>query len=586
MSEGGGIQVLQGARPDTACLAPWGDVRLYSVQKALRRAGIDHEVFRTSYRASFPLKDLDLVLDTLEGWEVQVPEELVEGARQSNDELARHQRAREAVNGLSEAPSKNLLPDFPERAHLDPHQLVAVAAATHPDVHGLCLFDEQGLGKTVEALFSFHRLRQMGEVGTLLVLAPKNMVYEWLRDLERFFPGMYRGEALVGTKEEKRRGLDRSADVYVTNFETAVGLEYRLQLLMDSQGGSGLLVVDESFFVKNPGAERTAAVRRLRRHVDRAVVLCGTPAPNSPHDIVEQFNIADDGLTFGGAQIPEDRSLAREAVRHVLDERGVYLRRLKQEVLPELPERDFTRVIVPMEEEQRQLYQEALNGYVRDLEASDEESFRRNFTSFSARRAALLQICSNPSAVAAGYEGSPAKLSALDQILEELILRREEKVVVWSFYTKSLEAIYQRYQAYNPVRIDGSVTDTGERREAVTRFQEDDETMLFVGNPAASGAGITLHRARYAVYESMSQQAAHYLQSLDRIHRRGQERDVEYLFLLCEDSLEVLEYERLLEKEENAQELLGDPAYDRRTRETFLEEAEQAARLFKEGGHT
>ena len=73
--------------------------------------------------------------------------------------------------------------------------------------------------------------------------------------------------------------------------------------------------------------------------------------------------------------------------------------------------------------------------------------------------------------------------------------------------------------------------------------------MLFIANPAAAGAGLTLHRARFAVYESMSNQAAHYLQSLDRIHRRGQEREVEYITLLCEDTVEVQEYARLTDKE-------------------------------------
>ena len=69
--------------------------------------------------------------------------------------------------------------------------------------------------------------------------------------------------------------------------------------------------------------------------------------------------------------------------------------------------------------------------------------------------------------------------------------------------------------------------------------------MLFVGDPGAAGAGLTLHRARYAVYESMSNQAAHYLQSLDRIHRRGQDRPVEYLVLLCDETIESPEYERI-----------------------------------------
>ena len=101
------------------------------------------------------------------------------------------------------------------------------------------------------------------------------------------------------------------------------------------------------------------------------------------------------------------------------------------------------------------------------------------------------------------------------------------------------------------MRYDGTVTAIDARREAVRRFQNE-PTRVFVANPAAAGAGLTLHAARYAVYESFTNQAAHYLQSLDRIHRRGQSREVEYLMLLAESSIEPLEFDRLVVKEELA----------------------------------
>ena len=119
------------------------------------------------------------------------------------------------------------------------------------------------------------------------------------------------------------------------------------------------------------------------------------------------------------------------------------------------------------------------------------------------------------------------------------------------------------------------------RREAVRQFQEDDDAKLFVANPAAAGAGLTLHRARFAVYESFSNQAAHYLQSLDRIHRRGQNRAVEYLVLLCDGTLEVQEYDRLVTKEAAAQSLLGDRVSSLVTRESFLEDLKGASSLLQ-----
>jgi SNF2 family DNA or RNA helicase len=214
---------------------------------------------------------------------------------------------------------------------------------------------------------------------------------------------------------------------------------------------------------------------------------------------------------------------------------------------------------------------------VRDLRAVGDREFARNLSSFLARRAALLQICSHPGAVVPGYSETPAKLLALDSLLDDLIGRRGEKVLVWSFFRWSLDAIVSRYSRLNAVRIDGTVSDAQERRRSVRRFQEDDHTMLFVGNPAAAGMGITLHRARFAIYESMSNQAAHYLQSLDRVHRRGQQRDVEYILLLCDRSLETQEYERLTAKEAAAQALLRDAVAPPLTREAMLEEILLAA---------
>ena len=106
--------------------------------------------------------------------------------------------------------------------------------------------------------------------------------------------------------------------------------------------------------------------------------------------------------------------------------------------------------------------------------------------------------------------------------------------------------------------------------------------MLFVANPAAGGAGLTLHRARVAIYESLSNQAAHYLQSLDRIHRRGQRRDVKYLILLADKSIEVPEYDTLVVKERWGKDLLGDPHSIVPTRDALLSEAVNALTLLGE----
>jgi SNF2 family DNA or RNA helicase len=462
---------------------------------------------------------------------------------------------------------------------LDPHQVINVAAMTSDGGFGLCVFDEQGAGKTVTMIYAFDLLVERDEADLMLIVAPKSMVPEWPADFARFRQDLYRVATISGSIRQKRRALESGADVFVTNFETAVSLESDLRALLRSKDGRAVLAIDESFFIKSLDAQRTRTLRRLREWCGRAFVLCGTPAPNSPHDLVQQFSLVDFGRTFNDVDIPKERQAALPIVQDAIETRGLYVRHLKAQVLPNLPQKRFQRVYVPLEPIQRRAYESALLDFILDLESVSDQEFQRRIPNFLARRAALLQICSNPVSVVLGYRETPSKLHALDALLEDLIERKGEKVVLWSFYTASIEAIVTRYRKYGVVRYDGSVTEVAERRASVQRFQQDHDTMLFVANPAAAGAGLTLHRARYAVYESLSNQAAHYLQSLDRIHRRGQERDVEYIVLLGEGTIEVAEYDRLMTKEAAAQNLLGDPDTPPTTRETLLADARAAATL-------
>jgi SNF2 family DNA or RNA helicase len=561
-------------------ITPDDGTSLRMIERALLIAGVRATVARDSREVYIPAAEFPTVYQAIKHWHIdfdgQMQVELeVLGWQDRSVELGKRVTHDVTRPGVVE----EWLADFSERERLDPHQREAVAVIAHADVCGVCLFDEQGLGKTISTLFAFHRLRRLSEVTKALIVAPKNMVFEWVRETERFFPETYRAQAVVGTEREKRDALNRPADIYVTNFETPAALYLRLRELLDAEQGRAFLVVDESFFVKNADARRTKALKQFRRVVRRCLVLCGTPAPNSPHDLVEQFNIADGGTAFRGVQLPPDRESARPVVRRVIEERGVYIRRLKQDVLPELPRKSFNRVLVPLQPVQRRAYEAALTKLIADLQAVDDLTFKKRVASFMARRVTLLQICSNPVSVVEGYDETPAKLLALDSILEELVVKRQEKVIVWSFFTASIEAICDRFAAYSPARFDGVVSDPAVRREYVRRFQEDDDTKLFVANPAAAGAGLTLHRARYAVYESMSNQAAHYLQSLDRIHRRGQRRAVEYLVLLCDATVELQEFDRLTTKERDAQDLLGDQVVEPVTRESMLNDAISASRL-------
>lgn len=468
-------------------------------------------------------------------------------------------------------------------AHLlDDHQARNVACMTVRDGWGACIFDEQGTGKTPTAVATFDLLVERGEADLLLIVAPKSMIAEWESEFLRFAGSLYGVAVAHGTTRDRVRALESGNDVMVINYESAIGLADNLRLL--AQRGRVVLVIDESFAVKNPDARRTGALRDLREWCTRAFVLCGTPAPNSARDVVSQFDLVDFGRTFENLTLDADPRAAAIQVRAAMYQRGVFTRNLKRTVLPHLPSRTFTEVAVTMAPVQHAVYESTLVGLIDELESVTDLEFQRQAGAYLQRRSALLRICSNPAPLVPDYQETPAKLDALDRLLEELIEVRGEKVVVWSFYRASLDAIASRYKRYGLSRIDGDV-DVAGRRDAVRRFQDDEDTMLFVGNPAAGGAGITLHRGRVAVYESLSGQAAHYLQSLDRIHRRGQDRPVEYVTLLCSGTIEEHEYSRLLQKADAQADLLGDPPLDRPTRELFLTELVDAKRLLDGASH-
>jgi SNF2 family DNA or RNA helicase len=331
-------------------------------------------------------------------------------------------------------------------------------------------------------------------------------------------------------------------------------------------------VIDESFYAKNPRAQRSRALRRIRELCGKAFVLCGTPAPNSPNDIIEQFNLVDFGLTFQSIAAPDNMSAEFNEISTAIAERGLYLRHLKQDVLPNLPPKRFTSVRVELAPVQRSLYLRTLTEMTAALRTESDQAFERRIVSYLASRVKLMQICSNPSGVEPGYAEIPAKLKALDAILRTLIAEQAEKVVVWSFFSKSIQALKVHFDQYEPLVFDGSIQSVDERRLIVDRFQNDPNQRLLIANPAAAGAGLTLHAARYAIYESFSNQPAHYMQSLDRIHRRGQSRDVEYIILMCGATIDEVEYGKLLQKEIASQALLRDDVLPNITLTAALEE--------------
>lgn len=496
----------------------------------------------------FPLNSLPLVEDLFP--EDQRPKEI-------NDVLQKYEAHRVARRVALEALQNETVGDIPPSwlEKLDPAQAYAVSAMIVSDLLGLCLFDEQGSGKTVMTIAAFDILRNAGLVDAMIVICPKSMMSEWFKDISRFIPNKCKIVTAEGDRNKKYETALAEFDVLIVNYEGVD--QVRIPLAATASKRRYLLVADESYYVKNSESVRSDAAHQLRDACVRCFVLCGTPAPNSSYDLVNQFDLADTGFTFAGFKKSKEEDLDRDVIATLIETQGTFIRRLKSQILENVPDKNFHVVSLPLKGRQALLYEKARLELELELRRLDNVSFKRQLVTYFQRRAVLLQICSNPSAIDPIITDTPVKYEYLDGLLKDLVGQRR-KVILWSFYRRGIDELMSRYSQYNPIRIDGSI-EGKERRLAVSLFQEDPTRMIFIGNPAAAGAGITLHAAYDAVYVSYSNQAAQYLQSLDRIHRRGQKStEVNYYLLVCQGSIEETEVVRLRSKEIQQHSILGD----------------------------
>lgn len=437
--------------------------------------------------------------------------------------------------------------------YLDEHQIRAVNALVTPNLSGGCLFDEQGTGKTIMTIAAFDILRERTEIEQMIVVSPKSMLGSWHADICKCLADKYRVGIIEGDQKKKREVALDENDVYVVNYEGVSSVLTVLQTIARQR--KTLLAVDESFFAKNPNAQRSQNVGRLRPFCQRCFVLCGTPAANSPYDVINQADLADGGRAFAGFRKTSDVVQDRERIRKVLDDKSLTIRRLKQDVMPNLPPKIFHVVSVEMPIKQRAMYEKARDSLVLELKTYDAKKFRKSLATYFQKRSVLLQLCSAPSMVDPTFTDPPAKLDKLDALVSELV-GQNRKVIVWTFYKESIRLLVEHFANLSPLVIDG---ETADKTAVVNAFQNDATRMMLIANPGAAGAGLTLHASHDAIYYSYTNKAADYLQSLDRIHRRGQKSaEVSYYLFVCARTIEENEVLRLRQRELQQHDVLGD----------------------------
>jgi SNF2 family DNA or RNA helicase len=403
----------------------------------------------------------------------------------------------------------------------------------HFGLHGL-LADDMGLGKTVQVLAFLSGLEKKGPH---LVVMPKSLLFNWQQEISRFLPhaSIYVHQ---GAERQKNPAALMSCDVVLCSYAVL-----RLDSDLFSQVAFDVVVLDEAQWIKNAESQTAQAAYRLQAQF--RLSLTGTPIENSWNDLWAHFRFLMPDLLGSQEEFAAHVQAAQFDGRHLLQIkrkiRPFILRRTKEQVAKELPDKIEQVVWVTMEEEQRQQYETFLAGLKGGLlQKVSQEGLHKHRMEVLEGILRLRQLCCHPLLIDALLPPETSRTSAkLEALVSDLqtVVAEERKALVYSQFSSMLTLIGRKLQELGLpfLVLDGS---TVNRQAIVQRFQEDSAMPIFLISLKAGGVGLNLTAADYVfLYDPWWNEAVE-KQAIDRAHRIGQQKTVVAKRFVCHDSIE------------------------------------------------
>jgi superfamily II DNA or RNA helicase len=405
---------------------------------------------------------------------------------------------------------------------------------------GACLADDMGLGKTLQTICFLARRLEHFPGMKHLVVCPASVVYNWQQELEKFAPGL-RINVFHGNGRNASDLQREDIDIIITSMGT---LRSDIDLIENIP--FCVAVVDESHNIKNPYALITRAVNRIQA-VTR-VALSGTPVMNNTFDLYAQLNFVAPGM-FGsreffkrmyGDPIDRDHDPAKIKLLQKLTAPFI-LRRTKEQVAPDLPEKTELVLWCDMGMQQRDQYEDVL-GQIRSsifLEI-ERDGFERSKLSIIQGITKLRQVCNSPVLLPNAdffCEDSVKTEILMDELLNNL---KGHKVLVFSQFSKMLDLLAKQLEdlQLDFFHFDGQ-TPPKQRMEMVNSFQEEgNKTDVFLISLMAGNTGLNLTAADYVILFDPWWNTAVQQQAIDRTHRIGQTKKVFAYKMICRDTIE------------------------------------------------
>ncbi|MBC7850297.1 MAG: DEAD/DEAH box helicase family protein [Chitinophagaceae bacterium] len=420
---------------------------------------------------------------------------------------------------------------------------------------GGILADDMGLGKTVQALCYMHYFKATHGKLNALVVCPTTLMFNWENEIKKFTPALtyhiHHGGERTRSKEQFLQ-----PNVIITTYGT---LRSDIKLLVDIP--FDYVVLDESQAIKNPSSKVTKAASLL--NAKNRLCLSGTPLQNNTFDIFAQMNFLNPGM-LGSMEffrqefsIPIDKFGEADRKDHL--RKLLYpfiLRRTKEQVAKDLPEKVETILFCEMQEEQRNIYDAYRNDF-RDKILGTIESNGINKSQLTILQGLmkLRQICDSPS-IMNETEKFPNHSIKLEEIGREISENMgNHKALIFSQFLGMLALIKEKLKELEIdfEYFDGSTTAI-ERERAIQRFQNDENCRVFLISLKAGGVGLNLTAADYVYIVDPWWNPAVEQQAIDRTHRIGQTKNIFAYRMICKDTIEdkiiqLQEKKRLLAKD-------------------------------------
>lgn len=424
------------------------------------------------------------------------------------------------------------------------------------EVHwGGILADDMGLGKTIQALSFMHHLKEKNGVLKALVVCPTTLMYNWENEIKKFTPNLTYYIHHGGARTHETL-LDKRIDVIITTYGT---LRSDIRQFVDVP--LDYVILDESQAIKNPSSKVAKAATLL--NAKNKLCLSGTPLQNNTFDIYAQMNFLNPGM-LGSMEffkhefsVPIDKFGEKEQKEHL--RKLLYpfiLRRTKEQVAKDLPEKSEMILFCEMGKEQRDIYDAYRNDF-RDkiLGVVEEQGVQKSQLTILQGLMKLRQICDSP-AIMKDEEKFPnvsVKLEELGREITENI--SDHKALVFSQFLGMLALIKEKLNELGVAYeyFDGS-TSAPDRQKAIERFQSDPECRVFLISLKAGGVGLNLTAADYVYIVDPWWNPAVEQQAIDRTHRIGQTKNIFAYRMICKDTVE----DKILSLQEKKRLLAAD----------------------------